>query len=35
QHKCKKIFVISGVGARNYYKKLGYRFEEPYMIKKI
>lgn len=30
-----KIVVISGVGARSYYKKLGYRLEGPYMIKKI
>ena len=30
-----KIVVISGVGARGYYRKLGYRSEGPYMVKKI
>jgi elongator complex protein 3 len=30
----KKIAVISGVGVRNYYRKLGYRLEDTYMIKK-
>lgn len=31
----KKICVISGVGARNYYRKLGYRLQNEYMAKKI
>ncbi|MBW3019904.1 tRNA uridine(34) 5-carboxymethylaminomethyl modification radical SAM/GNAT enzyme Elp3 [Candidatus Woesearchaeota archaeon] len=30
-----KIVVISGVGVRGYYKKLGYKLEGPYMVKKI
>ncbi len=30
-----KIVVISGVGARNYYRKLGYEREGPYMVKII
>jgi elongator complex protein 3 len=30
-----KIAVISGVGVRDYYRKLGYRLENTYMIKKI
>lgn len=30
----KKISVISGVGARNYWRKLGYRLKETYMVKK-
>jgi len=30
-----KIVVISGVGVRSYYQKLGYEKEGPYMIKKI
>lgn len=30
----KKIAVISGVGARNYWRKLGYRLKETYMVKK-
>jgi len=29
----KKIAVISGVGVRNYYRKLGYRLKETYMVK--
>lgn len=29
----KKIAVISGIGARDYYKKLGYRLNNGYMIK--
>ena len=29
----KKIAVISGIGARDYYRKLGYRLEDGYMIK--
>ncbi|MFH1535570.1 MAG: hypothetical protein ABIC96_00660, partial [Patescibacteria group bacterium] len=31
----KKIAVISGVGVRDYYRKLGYRLEEGYMVKSI
>jgi len=31
----KKIAVISGVGARGYYRRLGYRLEDTYMVKKI
>ncbi len=30
-----KLLVSSGVGARNYYRKFGYRIEGPYMSKKI
>jgi len=30
-----KIIVISGIGARNYYKKLGYRKEGAYMVKRL
>jgi len=30
----KKIAVISGVGVRGYYRKLGYRLKHGYMIKK-
>ena len=32
-YKKKKIVIISGVGVREYYKKLGYRLEGPYMVK--
>ena len=31
----KKISVISGVGARDYYKKLGYKLDGTYMMKKL
>ena len=31
--KYKKIIVISGIGAREYYKKLGYKLENTYMVK--
>jgi len=30
---CTKVRVISGVGARAYYRKLGYRLEDTYMVK--
>ena len=30
-----KIVVISGIGVREYYKKLGYRLQGPYMVKKV
>jgi elongator complex protein 3 len=30
-----KLLVISGVGVRRYYAKLGYSKEGPYMSKKI
>ncbi|MEK7097566.1 MAG: tRNA uridine(34) 5-carboxymethylaminomethyl modification radical SAM/GNAT enzyme Elp3 [Patescibacteria group bacterium] len=30
-----KLAIISGVGARGYYKKSGYKLEDSYMVKKI
>jgi len=33
EHGSYKIAVISGVGTRNYYRKLGYELEGPYMTK--
>jgi len=33
--KLKKITVISGVGAREYYRKLGYKLENTYMAKSL
>ena len=30
-----KIAVISGVGVRNYYRKLGYELQNTYMIKEL
>jgi elongator complex protein 3 len=30
-----KMVVISGIGAKNYYRKLGYKNEGVYMVKKI
>lgn len=35
EHKSNKIAVISGVGTRNYYRKLGYTLEGPYMVKSL
>lgn len=32
---CKKIAVISGVGVRDYYRHLGYRLQDEYLVKKI
>ena len=34
-HNKNKMIIISGIGVRNYYKKLKYRLEQPYMVKKI
>ena len=33
--KIKKVTVISSVGTRDYYRKLGYRLKETYMVKKL
>lgn len=33
--KCKTLAVISGVGVREYYKKLGYKLNNNYMVKTI
>jgi elongator complex protein 3 len=30
-----KLVVISGIGARGYYRKLGYRRQGPYMVRKV
>lgn len=35
EFKLKKISVISGIGVRNYYKKLGYRLKDTYLTKNI
>ncbi|XP_007466217.1 PREDICTED: elongator complex protein 3 isoform X1 [Lipotes vexillifer] len=35
EHGSGKIAVISGVGTRNYYKKIGYRLQGPYMVKHL
>ena len=32
--KGKNIVVISGIGVRDYYRKLGYRLKDTYMIKR-
>jgi elongator complex protein 3 len=29
----KKMIIISGIGARDYYRKFGYKKEGPYMVK--
>jgi len=33
--KIKRLAIISGIGVREYYKKLGYRLEGTYMVKNI
>lgn len=35
EHGSDKIAVISGVGTRNYYSKIGYHLEGPYMVKML
>jgi len=35
KNKIKKLSVISGVGVREYYQKLGYKLEGDYMVKKL
>jgi len=35
EHGKKKVIVISGVGVRGYYYKLGYSLEGPYVVKSI
>ncbi|XP_029416990.1 elongator complex protein 3 isoform X2 [Nannospalax galili] len=35
EHGSGKIAVISGVGTRNYYRKIGYRLQGPYMVKML
>jgi len=35
EHGSRKISVISGVGVRNYYKRLGYKLDGPYMSKAL
>ncbi|XP_013404990.1 elongator complex protein 3 isoform X2 [Lingula anatina] len=35
EHGAKKLAVISGVGTRNYYRKIGYELEGPYMTKTL
>ena len=35
EHNSHKIAVISGVGTRHYYRKLGYQLDGPYMAKSL
>lgn len=35
EHGSTKLAVISGVGTRNYYAKIGYTLEGPYMTKML
>ncbi len=35
EHGSVKLAVISGVGTRHYYRKLGYHLEGPYMVKHL
>ena len=33
EHQSMRLAVISGIGTRHYYRKLGYRLEGHYMVK--
>ena len=35
KNNCNKVAVISGVGVREYYEKLGYHLEGNYMVKEL
>lgn len=35
EHRSNKLAVISGVGTRNYYRKIGYELDGPYMSKSL
>ncbi|XP_015803826.1 elongator complex protein 3 [Nothobranchius furzeri] len=35
EHGSRRLAVISGVGTRNYYRKLGYELDGPYMVKDL
>ncbi|KAI3428707.1 hypothetical protein D9Q98_007531 [Chlorella vulgaris] len=35
EHRSSKLAVISGVGTRHYYRRLGYELEGPYMVKAL
>ncbi|XP_032441315.1 elongator complex protein 3 [Xiphophorus hellerii] len=35
EHGSHKLAVISGVGTRNYYRKMGYELQGPYMVKQL
>jgi len=35
EFELKKIAVISGIGVRSYFRKLGYRLKDSYMVKKL
>ena len=35
EHQSHKLAVISGVGTRHYYRKLGYHLEGAYMVKSL
>jgi elongator complex protein 3 len=35
KNKINKLTIISGVGVRGYYKKLGYKLKDTYMIKSL
>ena len=35
EHQSNKLAVISGVGTRHYYRKLGFELEGTYMVKTL
>ena len=35
EHGSGRVAVISGVGTRDYYRRLGYKLDGPYMVKDL
>ncbi len=35
EFQVKKLNILSGVGARDYYRSLGYSLEDAYMVKEL
>jgi len=35
QHNKNKMIIISGIGVKEYYKKLGYKKQGPYVVKTL
>lgn len=35
EFRLKKMAVIAGVGVRDYFRKLGYKLKDTYMVKKL
>ena len=35
EYNIKVLRITSGIGVREYYRRLGYKYESPYMVKKF